>query len=266
MLRNWLRKRNTIKLASQRGRSKQSFSCQPFRFRPAVEFLEDRTVLSAFYDLTSVASTASGAFSGFGDLISVNASGDTAFVGSTSTGNGIFVVPSGSLAPPTNINPATSSDPLKDYGRGVAINEKGQVAARERRAVDVTRFAVRIWDSTKSDSFTTLASVPDTSPYSAIQTFTAINDFGVAAYVTQSSDSAYRQVQLWRDGQAKVIEEMPGAGQPSPRPVLTALGEVVYYSTRDKAIKINNGFGKSTIIASPAIGGVQKPGDCTGSQ
>jgi hypothetical protein len=46
----------------------------------ALERLEDRTVLSPFYDLTTLVSTTNGNFTSFGDLPSLNKNGDVAFV------------------------------------------------------------------------------------------------------------------------------------------------------------------------------------------
>ena len=104
--------------------------------------LEDRTLLSAFYDLSTLASTAGGVFTSFGDLPSINNQGNVAFVGNSNSGNGIWTA--GLNGQLTNVTAAfTANDDSRTYGRGVAINDLNQIVARDQIG---TEFDVRQWD------------------------------------------------------------------------------------------------------------------------
>ena len=169
--------------------------------RPLVGLLEDRTLLSPFYDLSTLASTASGTFTGFGDLVSVDGYGDVAFVGDTSTGvfggNGLYVEKVGSSAP-VNINPSFSGQSNLSYGLSAAINDDGFVTAREQVASSPAQFLIRQWNANQPDANVVLSQVPaitQGSPdnqFSAFQTYTDINDDGDVAFVAVSADGAQR--------------------------------------------------------------------------
>ena len=157
-----------------------------------LEALEDRTLLSAFYDLSALASTASGGFTGFGNLISVNSLGEAAFVGSTAQGQGLYVLRAGDQSP-TNINPTFSTTPGRTFGRGAAINDAGQVAAVDLCSADgYYGYTLRRWDSNALNSSVILSqagSNPDIVPqgndkdYQALVTsLTDINDSGAVVF------------------------------------------------------------------------------------
>src|SRR5579883_3186057 len=145
--------------------------------RPWAQLLEDRTLLSAFYNLIPLASTARG-FTSFGDLPSINDQGVVAFVGNTDSGNGIWTVaPSGVL---TNVTPAfTANNDGRTYGRGVAINDSGQIIARDQIN---SEFYVREWNADQPNQHTDLFKHPATginSPdaqFASAQTFTATDN------------------------------------------------------------------------------------------
>src|SRR6185312_11241295 len=124
-------------------RSSRAASGRRTGLRPWAQLLEDRTVLSAFYDLTTLASTAGGVFTSFGDLPSINDQGVVAFVGNTNSGNGIWTAGlSGTLTDVTATFAANNDG--RTYGRGVAINDSGQIVARDQVGTD---FYVREWNA-----------------------------------------------------------------------------------------------------------------------
>jgi hypothetical protein len=215
------------------------------RNRPAVtavvEHLEDRSLLSPFYDLQTVASTASGEFVKFGDLASINNSGTVAFVGyrNDADGNGenvpddvlesgLWVArPTGGI---TNVNPDFTESNGRDFGRAVAINDDGLLSARDIWNGEVR---VRKWDSTKVDHETNVASNAGGFKNAGLQTFTDINARGDVAFVSQSLGGEFRNLELLphdKDlGESIKLATFPAGaiGGPTPRPQLTKDGRVL---------------------------------------
>ncbi len=131
----WLRKQKKIPSTPESKRAKRRSQGRPFGSKPAVEFLEDRTLLSVFYNLTPIASTLDGTFTHFGDLVAINNTsdeGDVAFVASTAAGNGLWITGEEPGGPehPYNVNPSFSNDPTRDFGLGVALNDNFTLTAR----------------------------------------------------------------------------------------------------------------------------------------
>ncbi|WP_148597944.1 FG-GAP-like repeat-containing protein [Aquisphaera giovannonii] len=250
------------------------------RRAPAFDPLEPRTLLSAFYALTSVASTAGGRFTGFGNLPATSRNGNIAFVGSTGNAfgdSGIYVQESGSTSL-VNINPTFSADPSRSFGRQAAINNDGLVTAREQQNTDPSQFRVREWNSNTPDSNTILSRIPTTDPsaidnqYSGLLTFTDVNDRGDIAFVSQSGDTADRLLQYVGHGNVgtdtyTTIADVPAGTNPAPRPQLDDLGRVLFYSADDHAIELldpSGGGVKKTVIASAGVGGFQRLGYAPG--
>ncbi len=240
------------------------------RFRPLVQLLEDRALLSAYYKLATVASTAGNTFTGLGNLPSVSNSGDIAFTGSTGTGvfgdSGLYVE-TASTNTLVNINPTFSSDPSRSFGQEAAIDDDDLVTARDQVASSPSQFLVRQWNAAQLNSNVILSHIPTTttgspdSQYSGLQDFTDINDNGDMAFVALSADGADRSVEFVSGSDAgldtyQTIEQMPGGTLPTPRPQLTDTGQVLYYSTADNAIKLVDLSSRHvTVIAQVGVGG-----------
>jgi hypothetical protein len=229
--------------------------------RLCLEALEDRTLPSAFYDLTTLASTAGGVFTSFGDLPSINNQGNVAFVGNSASGNGLWIA--GRNGQLTNVNPAfTSNGDGRTYGRGVAINDTNMIVARDQLG---TEFYVREWNGNVPNQHTDLFQHPATiqgSPdqqFAAAQTFTSVNNNGDAAFVLYDSVGAARAVvresgSNLGDGTYTNLGEYDATGAvASPRPQLTDDGHVLFVSPTGQLILADAGGGKQ-IIASKNTG------------
>jgi hypothetical protein len=201
------------------------------------ELLEDRSLLSAFYDLSVVATTGS-EFANFGDLVSINNAGVVAFVAykngddPSSRDSGLYTAQTSHVL--TNINPDFTNSEGRDFGRAVAINDSGILTARDRVG---TLFEVRQWDSTGKDAYTDIAT---TGPglltggkYSALQTFTDINNKGDVAFVALKPGGEFKALMLVLNGtdpnKPTQLDVSPSgvAGGPTPRPQLTDDGRVL---------------------------------------
>ena len=112
-------------------------------------------LLSAYYKLATVASTAGNTFTGLGNLPSVSNSGDIAFTGSTGTGvfgdSGLYVE-TASTNTLVNINPTFSSDPSRSFGQEAAIDDDDLVTARDQVASSPSQFLVRQWNAAQLNS------------------------------------------------------------------------------------------------------------------
>lgn len=216
----------------------------------AAEQFEERVLLTPFYDLTVLASTASPEFDSFGDLVSINnvvhgdnpndnGPGTVAFVGYNEVNfdgqpeSGLWTAGVTSLI---NVNPSYSDTSGRDFGRAVDLNDQGILSARDRYSGDAAQFFVRTWDSKVADEHTDVASAnnvlqPDFGTFSLLQTFTDINDHGDVAYIGQSLDATYRTLMYQPvGGPAQPVSAFP-IDQPVPRPQLTDDGRMLYRST-----------------------------------
>ena len=248
--------------------------------RPRLQSLEGRILLSAFYDLTTIATTAGGSFTRFGDLVSSNSIGEVAFVGSTTAspfgGDGLYVKKAGTFAQPVNINPTFSGHDDRSFGRTAAINDQDIVSARDQVATSTPQFFVRRWSSRTADANIILSGVPTNDPsspdrqLSSLGGYTDIDQAGDIVFVSASADSAYRSVQYVSHNNLgldtyKTLETMPGGAKTSPRPQLTDLGQVLYYSTDANAIKlVDTTTTRATVIASAGVGGFRSLGPAPG--
>jgi hypothetical protein len=206
--------------------------------RVGLERLEDRTLPSAFYSLTTLASTAGGSFTSFGDLPAINELGDVAFVGNSDAGNGLYIA--GRNGQVANINPTfTANNDGRTYGRSVAINGADNVVARDQLG---TQFLVRRWTGTVLNQHTDLFHTPvpvlgsPDDQFASAQTFTAINDNGDMAFVGYDQAGGARYVlkesgNKVGDGTYTPVGILNGTGgTSSPRPQLTLDGRVLYAS------------------------------------
>ena len=152
--------------------------------RPARGSLEDRTVPSSFYNLTTLASTGiPSPFAGlsFGNLPSINNQGRVAFVTNGTSGNGIYLAGGGQ--PLTTVTAAfTANNDSRSYGRGVAINNQNQILAMDK--IGGNFFYIRQWDGNSPDQNTIVLKTPNPVPgspddtFDSVQTFTSINNAG----------------------------------------------------------------------------------------
>src|SRR5581483_6286497 len=231
------------------------------RRRLWLERLEDRTLPSAFYDLTTLASTAGGGFTSFGDLPSINELGDVAFVGNSDSGNGLYIA--GRNGQVANINPTfTNSNDGRTYGRSVAINGADNVVARDQLG---TQFLVRRWTGTVPDQHTDLFHTPvpvlgsPDNQFASAQTFTAINDNGHMAFVAYDQSGGARYVLKESgshvgDGTYTPVGILNGTGgASSPRPQLTQDGRVLY-ATPDGQLFLARSITDRELIAGGANG------------
>ena len=113
----------------------------------AFERLEDRLCLSVFYDFEVLAQTQPGGLSSIEPAVSINDSGNVAFVASDSGGQGIYFHNGTTL---TEI----ATDPSFSYGRELQLNNTNEVGAVRIRSG--TRTA-RIWDATSPNSTVRIA-------------------------------------------------------------------------------------------------------------
>jgi hypothetical protein len=208
--------------------------------KPLVEQLEDRTLLSAFYNLTPVASTAGGVFTSIGNLPSLNNQGEVAFTASTASGNGIWMT--GMKQGQTLVNVTPTFDAInngRSFGRGVSINDTNTIVARDQIN---GQFFVREWNGNTPDQRTDLFRSPEPvagSPgeqFVTAQTFTAINQNGAVAFVLYDQVGAVRDVvtepgNKIGDGTYFPVGIFNAQGaQVSPRPELTNTGQVLSVS------------------------------------
>jgi hypothetical protein len=218
------------------------------RRRLWLEALEDRTLPSAsnpFYDLTTVASTADGTFTSFGDMPSLNNNGYVAFTATTAGGNDIWLAdPKGNL---TNITFA--DDPGRSFGRGVALNDGNQIVAREQLG---TQFLVRVWNGNGIDEHTDLFHTPvpvlgsPDDQFDSAQQFTAIDNAGPSgsgdvAFVAYDASGGVRDIEYesWLDlgdGTYQPVTEVDANGQASPRPQFNNAGQMLYVTPTGQLI------------------------------
>ncbi len=224
--------------------------------------LESRTLLSAFYDLTTLATTADGVFTSFGDLPSINNQGIAAFVGNTNSGSSIWTA--NQVAKLTNVTASfTAADTGRSFGRGASINDSGQIIARDQLGTD---FYVRRWNADQPNQFTDLFQHPATVPGSAdnqfasAQTFTAIDNEGDAAFVLYDSVGGTRDLveesgSNIGDGTYTSLAEYDATGSnASPRPQMTSSGQVLFVSPAGQLVLASAEGGINQIIAGPSTG------------
>ncbi len=238
--------------------------------RPQLQPLEDRTLLSAFYDLSTVASTAGGQFTSFGNLVSMNDSGTVAFVGNNGTESGLWVNdPAKGLI---NVNPTYTNDqPIpRSFGRAVAINDNGELIATDRVVPSGTSglYYTRLWSEANPDFHVDLYAAPGgLGDFSSLQTFTDINNNGDAAFVGLSSYGGFRSVEFAPasnlPGVSDTVDEVPTSGPtpgggegpiPSPEPQITDDGRVLVFESELDTLTLRTSLTSAVVIASPAQG------------
>lgn len=218
-----------------------------------LESLEDRVLLSDYYNLATVASTSEGTFTSFGDLVSTNNSGDIAFVGFTDEGSGLWVADrSGGL---TNINPSFSHSPDRDFGRAAEINNNGIVVARDRASGAPAGYFIRAWFPGTPDDHVIRASAnnflqPDFGQYSALQTFADINDNGDIAFVALSADGNSRLLMFQPAGtsMARIVNSYPPTEIVS-RPQITNGGQVLQRLGDNALVLVNPYSNQFEVVA-----------------
>jgi hypothetical protein len=169
--------------------------------------LEDRRLLSAFYNFDVIARTGQFGLTGILPGASINDNGVVAFVGQYSDGEGIF---KGDGSTPININPTFSHDPSRTFGSGVQINNGDQVVAVDRRSNTgrTTTWDLRTWDA---DGHTNAlgntwyryanASTPPIAGYDfdALAGSVSLSNNGNLAYVAFDYQSNQWQLRLQHD-------------------------------------------------------------------
>ncbi len=251
----------------RRGQSRWPARRSRGRFRPRLEPLEDRTLLSVFYNLSTVASTEGGSFTSFGNLVSINNSGTVAFVGSVAGGSGLWEsVPGTGLV---NFNPSWSDGgSSRSFLNAVAINNSGDVTATDRYDVANQLFYyTREWSPSSPNDPTDVQTASGNSFFDALQTFTAINDEGDVAYVGLDSDGGVREIDevpASEPDSPSAVATVPTLGVDasgdtiplsSPEPQLAADGTAVVYDAFTTTLSLINPMTNSEqVIASPAQG------------
>jgi hypothetical protein len=201
-----------------------------------LELLEDRCLLSDFYDLSTVASTAGGTFSSIGNLVSTNNVGDVAFVAQTgsdgeTTGSGLWL--SRVVGGLTNVNPGFANNPTRDFGSAAEITNTDIVLARDHVAGAPGVYDLRTWQPGTPNDYVVRASAnndlqPDFGKYSALQTYADINENGDIAFVALSSDGLSRLLMYQAKGADKAIEVYSFPVEtPVSRPQLTTGGRIL---------------------------------------
>ena len=235
---------------------------------PGVDRLESRPLSSAYYDLSSVAWTPEDPFTSFGDLVAINNSGTVAFVGNNTPESGLWIDdPTRGLV---NVNPIYTTDQTitRTFGRAVAINNAGVITATDHVTSGNGLVYTREWLPGTPDEHIDLASAPGGfTDFGSLQTFTAINDSGQAAFVGLSSGGSFRYIETESPsidlgvpetvGGASAFAPAPGGGvvpNSSPRPQLTADGRVLIYNPGFVTLALNTSLSQGEVIASAAQG------------
>ena len=237
------------------------------RFCPHLQPLEDRRLLSVFYNLSTVASTSGGQFTSFGNLVSINNSGTVAFVGNIENGSGLWV--SGPGTGLVNVNPTytTQGGAGRSFLNAVDINNNGELSATDRFIVggDQLFYYTREWSQSHPDTPTDIDTAP--GDFDSLQTFTAINDEGDVAYVGLNEDGGVREIEeapADAPGTTLTVAGVPtsevnanGSDTPvaSPRPQLTADGDVLVYDPSLTSLALfDPSDDTAKVIASPDDG------------
>ncbi len=127
-----------------------------------------------------IASTQRDGITSIGRAVSLNDSGQAAFVGTRLQGQGVFVgngtLSAGSLV--QNINPGFSANPARVYGDYVQINSLGKVVAQDQVPGAPVRTFVRVWDSEVTDAYVLIAAGGGPADkYDAVMSPASINNF-----------------------------------------------------------------------------------------
>jgi hypothetical protein len=210
--------------------------------RPMSEQLEDRTLLSTFYNLDVIAETGQAGLTGILQDVSINDKGKVAFVGKYSDGEGILVGDGSSL---TNINPSFSHDSSRTFGPAVQINNSDQVAAVDRDAVNGTESRLRTWDADGNvNSFGNTylvyadASVPPNglADFDGLSSLVSLSNNGNIAYAAFDYGSNSWQLRLQNDVLPDPLD-VPAGTLPAPqslRPMAAnGAGSLGYVVVRD---------------------------------
>jgi hypothetical protein len=259
--------------APYRRRARHVVRKRPARRLGAWDRLEDRTLLSPFYELRAQAYTDPTTFTDLGDLVAINDKGQLGYVGTTSKGSGLWLYTQATTNPTiVNVNPGFSDstgEATRDFGRGPSLNNEGIMAARDRVAASPPLSYLRTWSPTTPDANTIVASAnsplqPDYGEFSALQTFTDINDAGDVAFVALSPDASHYLIQEEPHGSAGTSITLATLTVPTtvPRVQLTADGRVLYAerntlrlatSPKEKPAVVSSADGFTAIGAAPGI-------------
>jgi hypothetical protein len=225
----------------------------------SLEALEDRTLPSAFYNLTTLATTAiPSPFAGlsFGNLPSINNQSRVAFVTNAASGNGIWLAGQGQTINVTA--DFTSHNDSRTYGRGVAINDTNQIVAVDKIGV---QYYVRQWDGNNPNQRADLFQAPSRGlapddTFDFVQTFTGIDNHNDAAFVVYDRSTAARYV-MKEDGGVgtgpyPVHTTNANGAKLSPRPVLTDDGRVL--ATSNGNLDLAQTISNREFIAGPKNG------------
>ncbi len=151
----------------------------------ALEMLEPRWLLSAFFDYNIVADS-SGAFTGFGTGPSINDDGTVAFVGKHTVGDSLFVSAEGGAT--TNISPSFDNTSARTFKDTVQINNAGQVVVQARDVGATLKSFLLVFNSAATDSYSQLASGDSggNGDFDAVLPYPSVNDAGATAFASLS--------------------------------------------------------------------------------
>jgi hypothetical protein len=251
MVLSWFRKRST-----RRGRSVGAKPARrAFRFKPVAEMLEDRTLLSAFYDFKLVAQSGS-QLSKIEDYVSVNNSLQVAMVAHDASGSSAVYVQEGNLSPTlVSFPPSDPNAPGRDYGRAASISNPSDgvsswVAAPDQvpssTAAYVRRWPTAAPASSRIDVAATPSAIPfdpsgDPEHFDSFTSFTDINRDNQVVFVGLDTRSSTTQDLRVRNslasgiaGQTIDIGDFPATA--GLRPQISDDAEVVFRSPSASSI------------------------------
>lgn len=224
--------------------------------KSAVESLERRTLLSAFYSYDVVASSGAGGFTGFGNGPSINDAGTVAYVGQHSNGDALFVKPEGGVS--KELSPGFDHDPSRTFMQTVQINNSGKVVAQARVAGSTLKSFIQVWNSSGTDSFTTAATADSggSGQFDAVFPFPSINNSGATAFGALKNGSRLLATPSHSIGESGIVMPMVAdngniivrAGGLSNSPITlfnSSLGVVTTVA--------NSSMGFNTLGAAPGI-------------
>jgi hypothetical protein len=188
-----------------------------------LELLEDRTVLTGFYNYDVIAKTGQG-ISGILPEASINDAGKVAFVGQyqdanqNPAGEGVFVGDGNSLKDISFTNLPAS--PNRSYGAGVQINNSNDIATVDRYSFGgTTQWRLRTWNA-DSQSFTiyaTASSPPSAGfDFDALAGSVSLSNNGNLAYASFDYQASRWQLRLQNDVLPNALD-VPAATLDAPQ-------------------------------------------------
>jgi hypothetical protein len=220
------------------------------RYRPCLERLEDRTLLSSgFYNYDIIAQTGKAGLSGILQDSSINDLGKVAFVGQYQDGSGNLAGEGIFVGDGSSLNDITfgsyAADPNRTFGPAVQINNNDFVAAVDRYSPGDTQWRLRTWNAdgkTNANGTTwvtyAIAGSPPVSGYNfdSIASAVSLSNNGNIAYAAFSYAANQWQLRMQNDPLPDSLD-VPAAELTAPqslRPMAASgAGNLGYMVVRD---------------------------------